>query len=147
MSIKFNLPKRFFETGSDLLHLIISILLIILGGAFIFQIFFNFKVLFFTKNFAYTVGLILNKIFFALMILEVAHTVVISYQEHVIKPEPFLVVGLIATIRRILAITLNLVETNPHPERFYMTMVEIGVLSLLILILVIGIVILKKYDK
>ncbi|WP_456324573.1 phosphate-starvation-inducible PsiE family protein [Desulfonauticus submarinus] len=144
MSIKINISKRFFEAGSDLLHLTIGILLIILGGAFVCQLFYNLKSLLFTKDFAYTTAVILNKVFFALMILEVAHTVVISYQEHIIKPEPFLIIGLIASIRRILALTLNLVETHPTEQEFYMAMIETAVLTFLVLILTIGLMLLKK---
>ncbi|HCO12285.1 MAG TPA: hypothetical protein DIT19_03555 [Desulfonauticus sp.] len=147
MSFRLNLSKKFFQAGSDFLHLIIGILLIILGGFFVLHLFYNLKSLLLEKDFAVTVGIILNKVFFALMILEVAHTVVVSYQEHIIRPEPFLIIGLIASVRRVLVLTLNLVEKIPSQEEFYRAMLETGVLALLILILIIGLVLLQKNQK
>ncbi len=147
MSFRLNLSKKFFQAGSDFLHLIIGILLIILGVFFVLHLFYNLKSLLLEKDFAVTVGIILNKVFFALMILEVAHTVVVSYQEHIIRPEPFLIIGLIASVRRVLVLTLNLVEKIPSQEEFYRAMLETGVLALLILILIIGLVLLQKNQK
>lgn len=143
-SLRIEISKKVFEAGSDLLHLIIGILLITLGAIFVFHLFYNLKELFLEKDFTLTIGIILNKVFFALMILEVAHTVVVSFQEHTIKPEPFLLVGLIASVRRVLVLTLNLVENTPSQEEFYRAMLETGVLAGLILILTIGIVLLQK---
>jgi hypothetical protein len=76
-----------------------------------------------------------------------AHTVMISYQEHIIKPEPFLLIGLIASVRRILALTLHLVESHPTMEEFNMAMIETAILGGLVLILVIAIVLLRRYDQ
>jgi hypothetical protein len=41
------------------------------------------------------------------MLVEILHTVRISIRSHILVTEPFLVVGLIASIRRILVITLE----------------------------------------
>jgi Phosphate-starvation-inducible E family len=53
------------------------------------------------------------------MLVEILHTIRISVRSHVLVPEPFLIVGLIATIRRILVITLetaNLTSSNLGQE-------------------------------
>jgi hypothetical protein len=44
----------------------------------------------------------------ALMLVEILHTVRISIRSHVLVTEPFLVIGLIASIRRMLVIGLEL---------------------------------------
>jgi hypothetical protein len=49
--------------------------------------------------------LVLDQLLVVLMLVEILHTVRISIRSHV--TEPFLVVGLIASIRRILVITLE----------------------------------------
>ncbi|MBT8762595.1 hypothetical protein KFV02_01440 [Desulfohalobiaceae bacterium Ax17] len=139
--------SKVFEIGSDILHFIIGILLILLGSVFVFHVVTNLNKLLIGQDLAVTVGTILNKIFFVLMILEMAHTVMISYQEHIIKPEPFLLIGLIASVRRILALTLNLVETHPGIEEFKMAMIETAILGALILILVVAIVLLRRCDQ
>ena len=42
-----------------------------------------------------------------LVLVEILHTVRISVRSHTLVTEPFLIVGLIATIRRMLVITLD----------------------------------------
>jgi hypothetical protein len=53
-----------------------------------------------------------------LMVLEIFYTVHVSFKEHILRPEPLLIVGLIATIRRILVIS---VESAYMPEEFTST--------------------------
>src|SRR2546430_6591872 len=48
---------------------------------------------------------LLDRILLILMIIELLYTVQISFREHALVPEPFLIVGLIATIRRLLVLT------------------------------------------
>ena len=50
---------------------------------------------------------VLDRLLIVLMLVEILHTVRISIRSHVLVTEPFLVVGLIASIRRILVITLE----------------------------------------
>src|ERR1700675_4101610 len=51
---------------------------------------------------------VLNELLIVLMLAEILHTVRISIRSHVLVTEPFLVVGLIASIRRILVISLEM---------------------------------------
>src|SRR5438045_8805654 len=50
---------------------------------------------------------VLDQLLIVLMLFEILHTVRISIRSHTRGTEPFLVVGLIASIRRILVITLE----------------------------------------
>jgi uncharacterized membrane protein (DUF373 family) len=51
---------------------------------------------------------VLNELLVVLMLVEILHTVRISIRSHVLVTEPFLVVGLIASIRRVLVISLEM---------------------------------------
>ena len=80
---------------------------------------------------------ILDQLLLVLMIIEILYTVQISFREHALVPEPFLVVALIAGIRRVLVITAelsNVAERNP--ESFRHAMLELGLLTLMVLALV-----------
>ena len=80
---------------------------------------------------------ILDQLLLVLMIVEILYTVQISFREHALVPEPFLVVGLIAGIRRVLVITAelsNVAERNA--ETFRHAMLELGLLTLMVLALV-----------
>jgi phosphate starvation-inducible membrane PsiE len=48
---------------------------------------------------------LLDQILLVFMIVEILYTVQISFREHALIPEPFLIVGLIAAIRRVLVLT------------------------------------------
>jgi hypothetical protein len=94
---------------------------------------------------------VLDQLLVVLMLVEILHTVRISIRSHFLVTEPFLVVGLIASIRRILVITLeaaNLTKAgsfSAEGERiFRASMIELGLLGLLILILVFSITLLRR---
>ena len=57
---------------------------------------------------------IVDRLLFVLMLVEILHTVRASIQSHELVCEPFLIVGMIATIRRILVVTL---ETSDRPTQ------------------------------
>ncbi len=95
---------------------------------------------------------VLNELLIVLMLAEILHTVRISIRSHVLVTEPFLVVGLIASIRRILVISLEmatlgkeLVWTSDSTQVFRASMIELGLLSLLVLVLVLSITLLRRY--
>lgn len=87
----------------------------------------------------------LNELLLVLMILELLYTVRVSLKEHTLIAEPFLIVGLIAGVRRILVITAEawgLGETDP--EQFDRAMLELGLLTVMTLVIVISILLLRK---
>jgi hypothetical protein len=57
----------------------------------------------------------LDIVLLVLMVVELAYTVVLSLRGAVLLAEPFLIVGLIAVIRRILVITVNEVNAKAAP--------------------------------
>ena len=101
---------------------------------------------------AQTLG-VLNELLIVLMLVEILHTVRISVRSHVLVTEPFLVVGLIASIRRILVITLEAATltkegawtTEGASGIFHSSMIELGLLGLLVLVLVVSITLLRRY--
>lgn len=96
--------------------------------------------------------LVLDQLLVVLMLVEILHTVRISIHSHILVTEPFLVVGLIASIRRVLVITLeaaNLSKGGTWSAEggsiFRASMTELGLLGLLILILVVSIALLRRF--
>jgi hypothetical protein len=96
---------------------------------------------------------VLNELLIVLMLVEILHTVRISIRSHVLVTEPFLVVGLIASIRRVLVITLEAATltkegtwtTEGASGIFHSSMIELGLLGLLILVFVVSITLLRRY--
>jgi hypothetical protein len=79
------------------------------------------------------------------MIVELLYTVQVSFREHALIPEPFLIVGLIAATRRILVLTAEfgtLVEKGEGV--FRNAMLELALLTLLVVAMVVSLVLLRK---
>ncbi len=88
---------------------------------------------------------LLDQILLILMVLEILYTVQVSFREHTLSPEPFLVVGLIAAVRRVLIITAEFSKPEEVLEAaFRNAMMELGLLTVLILALVLSLQLLKR---
>jgi len=93
----------------------------------------------------------IDRLLFVLMIVEILHTVRVSFRAGAMICEPFLIVGLIASIRRVLVITLESSQVdlpaNWTPDTHAVltsSMLELTVLGGLILIMVVSIVLLRR---
>jgi len=88
---------------------------------------------------------LLDQILLILMVVEILYTVQVSFREHTLSPEPFLVVGLIAAVRRVLIITAEFSKPEEVLEAaFRNAMMELGLLTVLILSLVLSLQLLKR---
>ncbi|MFQ5847970.1 MAG: phosphate-starvation-inducible PsiE family protein [Candidatus Methylomirabilales bacterium] len=91
---------------------------------------------------------ILDSLLLILMLVEILYTIRLAVREHTLVMEPFLIVALIASVRRILILTPEAAEfTRTDPGAFRNAMLELGLLTLLILVLVISIAILRRYPR
>ena len=73
---------------------------------------------------------LLDQVLLVLMIVEILYTVQVSFREHVLVPEPFILVALIAGVRRILILTAELSDLVDKGERpFRNAMFELGLLT------------------
>jgi phosphate starvation-inducible membrane PsiE len=78
---------------------------------------------------------ILNTVLLVMMTMEIVYTVAISLQSHTLNAEPFLIIGVIAAIRRTLVITATSTDQEAHPEQFHNMLVELGLLAATVLAL------------
>jgi uncharacterized membrane protein (DUF373 family) len=88
---------------------------------------------------------LLDRILLILLIVELLYTVQVSFREHALVPEPFLLLGLISAIRRVLVMTAEFGElheiTASMSQHFA---IELSVLTVLILALAISLMLLRK---
>jgi hypothetical protein len=95
---------------------------------------------------------VLNQLLIVLMLVEILHTVRISIRSRVLVIEPFLLIGLLASIRRIPVITLEAATLTKEGTWaregasgiFHSSMIELGLLGLVI-VLVVSITLLRRY--
>jgi uncharacterized membrane protein (DUF373 family) len=90
-----------------------------------------------------------DQLLFVLMLVEILHTVRVSIRSGNLNAEPFLILGLIASIRRVLVITLASSNAQQqgatdHTAVFRTSMIELGVLAVLILTMVMSIYLIRR---
>ena len=95
--------------------------------------------------------IIVDRLMFVLMLIEILHTVRGSVRSGALTPEPFLIIGLIASIRNVLVITLKSSGVTAEglasvegEMLFRSSIVELAVLGALILIFVVSIYLLWR---
>ena len=80
---------------------------------------------------------LLDQSLLILMIVEILYTLQVSFREHTLVAEPFLIVGLIAAIRRVLILTAEFSKPAEINEAaFHNVMFELVLLTVPILALV-----------
>jgi hypothetical protein len=93
----------------------------------------------------------LDQLLLVLVLVEILHTVRISIRSKEIILEPFLIVGLIASVRRVLVIAMQASklteEGNSVAEAFKRSMIELGVVGFLVLVFVISIFVLRRSER
>ena len=88
---------------------------------------------------------LLDRILLVLLFVELLYTVQVSFREHTIVAEPFLLVGLIAAIRRVLVLTAEFAEIADKEEEVFKHFIyEMGALTLLIVALVVSLYLLRQ---
>ncbi len=91
------------------------------------------------------VGL-LDRILLILLVVELMYTVQVSFREHALVPEPFLLVGLIAAIRRVLVLTAEFAQIHDQGDlEFKHFTIELGVLTFLIVAIAVSLMVLRKH--
>lgn len=96
---------------------------------------------------------LIDRLLLVLLLVELLHTVRISVRSHVLVIEPFLIIGIIAIIRRTLVLTLqaegftqNMHWTDDVRANFRASMIEGCMLALLLVVLVVSIYIIRRLD-
>ena len=87
----------------------------------------------------------LDRTLLVLMVVEILYTVQVSFREHLLVPEPFLLVALIASVRRIIVLTAELGElARTGGEAFRAAMIETALVAAVVVALAAALVVLRK---
>lgn len=88
---------------------------------------------------------ILDRVLLILLVVELLYTVQVSFREHALMPEPFLLIGLIAGIRRVLLLIAELAQVQEKSAVIFQHFImELLALTVMIVALVISLVLLRK---
>ena len=89
---------------------------------------------------------ILDKVLLIFIFAELLSTISTTIREREITAEPFLLIGLIAVVRRILAVTVSIEQSLGTP-RFQDLLLELGVLTALVITLSIALYFTRRSER
>lgn len=135
------LIDKLYDSIEDVLYYFIAIVLIATGFLIFYDIILNFFSISFNDEFTKWLVSILDRSLLVLMIAEILYTIKVSIKERSLCADPFLIVAIIAAIRRILIIS---VETAYYEEKFEHFMIEISILGVLVFLFTIALILLRK---
>ena len=88
---------------------------------------------------------VLNSILLVMMIMEIVYTVTKSLESHSLVAEPFLIIGAIAAIRRMLVITATSTKLElANPDAFRSLLIELGLLAVIVVTMAFSVWILRR---
>lgn len=88
---------------------------------------------------------LLDRILLILLVVELLYTVQVSFRQHAVTPEPFLLVGLIAAIRRVLILTAEFGQATGQAAPTQLVP-ELAVLSALLVAIALSLFVLRRKD-
>jgi uncharacterized membrane protein (DUF373 family) len=131
------------EVVEDAIYAIIALFLIGSGSLLMFgaglYIVQNFNV----NNIHNMIVHVLDETLLVFMVVELLHTVRITLRDHALAAEPFLVVGLIAGVRRILILTASSDSLQSGPQ-FFVYWVQLLLLIVLVVAMVVALFIWRR---
>ena len=120
--------EKAFGFVEDLLYVLVALALsfagILLFGYAIYEFFDKFKI----EGLSTLILALLDGLLLVFIITEIIHTIRVVIDEKVLVSEPFLVVGIVAAIRRLVVVSAEAKDLFGKPD-FTDAMLEIGVLT------------------
>ncbi|HEX7616758.1 MAG TPA: phosphate-starvation-inducible PsiE family protein [Thermoanaerobaculia bacterium] len=139
------LISRAFAAVEDLVYVGLGVLLAGSAVALLVTTIMRFGSSLFAGDLAAQVIPLLDRILLILLIVELLYTVQVSFQQHAVTPEPFLLVGLIAAIRRVLILTAEFSQAAGQAPPAQLVP-ELAVLSALLVAITLSLFVLRRKD-
>jgi uncharacterized membrane protein (DUF373 family) len=121
------------ENAQDYVGGVVGIILVILAAVLVVEGIYTFihDVVADKDTTAYAAATLLDQLLLVLIVAEIVHTVVLSLRTHQLSAQPFIVVGLIAVIRRILLVLSNETKVSNTQLALYIAMIIAFVAALI----------------
>jgi hypothetical protein len=137
-----------FSRAEDAIYVGLGLLLVAIAVTLLISELWYFWNYLWTATLAENIIFLLDRILLIIIFVEVLYTVQVSFRQHLLQPQPFLVVGLIAVTRRILVLTAEMSKLAKESESaFRNAMIELGLLTILIVALVLCLRMLRQTDR
>jgi uncharacterized membrane protein (DUF373 family) len=118
------------ERAQDIVSIVTGTALILLSAALLAAAIYEFFRRLSGTGLATNATDLLDQVLLVLILVEIVHTVVLSLRAHALVPQPFIVVGLVAVIRKLLFVLGNQQSISDQRLWIYIVMVAVFVTSL-----------------
>ncbi len=136
---------RVLGTAERYIYLIAGYVLVVAAAALLLEAVVEMSHLFWQRDYNAAMTHLLDRVLLALMLAEIIYTLERIAHTRRLEVRPFLVIGIIAAVRRILVITAESVgETDLGNGAFQGTLVELGLLTGIIALLTLSLYVLHK---
>ena len=137
----------FFGYIEDLFYVVVAGALVLIGAGY-----FGYAIYDFVKHvidggdFSLLVIELLSSLLLVFIVTEIVHTIRAVIDEKIIVAEPFLLVGIVAAIRRMVVLSAEAQDLLGKPE-FGDAMLELGLLGGIVLLLGLTVFLLRRTDR
>ena len=142
---KRTIIARAFSMAEDLVYMGLSVILTVIALTLLVNVTYDCARNILAGELLSQLVPLLDRILLILLIVEVLYTVQVSFKEHAVTPAPFLLVGLIAAIRRVLVLTAEFGHLPAHAS-IKDLILELAVLSGLIVSIAVSLYVLRRRD-
>ena len=125
------------EHTQDIITILIGVVLLFLSGALLISGLIDFAHNASGGHLATAAQALLDQVLYVLILIEILHTVVLSLRAHRLIAQPFVVIGLVAVIRRILL----LLSSATKPD-----VAELGLLIAMVAVFVAGLIAVSRFE-
>lgn len=118
------------EHAQDIVSAGVALILIVLAATILIAAVVNFFHEIRPKGLTLAATDLLDQVLLVLIVVEIVHTVILSLRAHALAAQPFLVVGLVAVIRRVLFVLGSSEKVSAGTLGLYIGMIAVFVASL-----------------
>ncbi len=140
------LTDRLLDRAEDAFHIILTAILFgVATGALVFTL-----IRLFTTDPFFPNGMLqaVNDVLFIVIILELARTVIARFRDGFYQLSRFLIIGVIASVRHLLSVGSSLtLNTEKTQQAFDRGIIELGINTVIVLVLIFGIFLTQRMPR
>jgi len=141
-------PLKYLQTSDDIVQILLAVLLLISAVVILGFAAYHFAENVVVNQFKAVIELI-HELLLIMILLELMSTVITYLKEHIIPLAPFIIIGIISSLRKLLTIGAEMTLSNfgetVSENVFDHYLTELGIHTAIVFILVISLWFVKKY--
>ncbi len=126
------------EHAQDYITIAVGVVLLVLAAVLVVSGVITFVTTVSSQSVLRAGNVLLDRVLLVLILVEIVHTVVLSLRAHRLAAQPFIVVGLVAVIRRILFLLSSEAKVS---------VAELGMLIAMVVAFVAGLIAVSRFEK